>query len=66
MEKSEEEKGPNVWPEFLCSGQADTGRVARCFSTRPWVSMPEPRGRGGKGAAPDRGPQSYLAKAPGL
>ena len=22
------EKGPNVWAEFLCSGQADAGRVA--------------------------------------
>jgi hypothetical protein len=62
-----EKKGPNVWPEFLCSGQADAGRAARCFSTGPWVSMPDPHGGGGgKGTAPDQGPQSYLAKAPGL
>jgi hypothetical protein len=27
--KSREERGPNVWPEFLCFGQADTGRNAQ-------------------------------------
>jgi hypothetical protein len=34
-----EEKGHNVRPEFLCSGQADIGRAAGCFSTRPQVGM---------------------------
>jgi hypothetical protein len=24
-------KWPNFWPEFLCYGQVDAGRVARCF-----------------------------------
>ena len=51
-----EEKGPKVRPELLCSGQADTGRAAGHFSTGPRVSMPDPRGGGGKGAAADHTP----------
>ena len=47
---------PNVRPELLCSGQADAGRAAGCFSTGSWVSMPDPLDGGGKGAAPDRDP----------
>jgi hypothetical protein len=67
--KSRGGKVPNVWPDLLCSGQADTGRAAGGFSTGPWVSMPDPGGRGGKGAAPNRDPPprgSYLASTPEL
>ena len=65
-----EEKGPNIQPEFLCSGQADTGRAAGHFSTRPQVSMPGPRSGvggwgGGKGVAPTRDPRATLLKPQG-
>ena len=48
--RGEKEKGPNVRPELLCSGQADgrtqawRGGAARTLSTGPQVSMPDPRG----------------------
>ena len=39
--KKGKEKGLNVRPEFLCSGQADSGRAAGHFSTGPQVNMPD-------------------------
>jgi hypothetical protein len=57
--KKGKEKGPNVQPELLCSGQVDAGRAAGYFSIWPWpwVSMPDPHSRGWKRGSPDRGHQ---------
>jgi hypothetical protein len=39
--KKGKEKGPNFQPEFLCSGQVDTGRAARHFPLGPgWACKP--------------------------
>jgi hypothetical protein len=58
-EKWGREKGPNFWPEFLCSGQADAGRAAGHFPLGPgWACKPLTHTMGdGEGAAPDRGPR---------
>lgn len=50
--------------QSLCSGQVDTGTAARCFP--PTRCARDPHSGGGKGTAPNRGPQSYLVSVPGL
>ena len=53
------EKGPNVLPEFLCSGQADAGRAAGHFPLiLRWAYKPlTTLGWGGQGAALNQGPR---------
>ena len=52
LRKKGKERGPNILPEFLYSGQADTCRAARHFFTWPRVSMPDPRGGGWRRGSP--------------
>ena len=62
--KEGEGKGARV--PVLWAGRQTRAELLDTFPLGPWVSMPDPRSGGGKGAAPDLGPQRYLAKVPGL